>query len=164
MIYSVSAPSPNSSSNVSTGNQVVAACINVQTVIALFLTSPTAHSQTFFTVMGINFKPTCATMGRNCSALTLFFADASRGSEAASAIAALRVTTASPTVYHVTATEVGSHLPCATQTRGGVSARCVGLARPTRPPALPPLTPYMVAGSLILCGAIAIACRGTWPV
>lgn len=59
------------------------------------------------------------------------FAVASRGSEAASVIAALPVITASPTVYHVTATRAASRPACATQTRGSVSARCACFAQPT---------------------------------
>lgn len=60
---------------------------------------------------------------RLCSAV------ASRGSEAASVIAALPAITASPTVSHVTATEAASHLACATRTRGSVSARWACLAQ-----------------------------------
>lgn len=63
-------------------------------------------------------------------------------------IAALQVITASPTVYHVTATVAASHLACATRTRGGVSARCVCLAQPTA--GFPPVAPDWVAGSLTL--------------
>lgn len=81
-------------------------------------------------------------------AAILCSAAASRGSEAASAIAALPVTTASPTVCPATATEAASHPACATRTRAGVSARCAPLAQPTA--RSPPLAASPVAGSLLL--------------
>lgn len=48
---------------------------------------------------------------------------ASPGLGADSVIAVPQVIIASLTVYRVSVTQVVSHLPCATQTQGGVSAR-----------------------------------------
>lgn len=58
-----------------------------------------------------------------CNAPVYFCVVASLGLGADSAIAVLQVIIASLTVYLVTVTKVVSHLVCATQTQGGVSAR-----------------------------------------
>lgn len=52
-----------------------------------------------------------------------FYVVASRGLGAGSVIAVLQATIASLTVYLVTVIKVVSHVMCATQTQGGVSAR-----------------------------------------
>lgn len=91
------------------------------------------------------------------SLLLLCSAVASRGSEAASVIAALPVITASPTVCHATATRAASHLACATRTRGSVSARCARL----------PQTHRLLSYRRCLHGGWvfnSLCRRGTWQV